>query len=492
MNPRMEWNPHWRLGLWSCLPLAAVLIATGIATAQDEPRAKPREHSRAPSLSVRHSAGDPDNPKSISATNGLWNTAISLGLVIGFVALSGRWLKQRGFRGPSVLPVEAFEVLGKRVLDTKTTVHMVKCGNRILLLGAGPEGVRTLSEIDDKLEVVQLASICRDSRGVATATSEVDADEVPPPKTTSTNLTSVFKRVGLLLLGMSFIPLASTSVSAQSNRDSSAVRRNRPQAEQPAAERPRKVQPAAMEQAVTQVSDSTQQFSPQQIGMSLKVLALMTVFSLAPSLLMMTTSFVRFVVVLGLLRQAIGTPQGPPTQVMTAICLFLTFLVMSPVWQRCYDEGIRPYTSPDSETKAIDEQTAISRTLAPVREFMSQQIEKCGNADAVWMLWDFHQSNTHADNHDLRKQPENYDDVPFTVLAPAYLLSELKVGFLIGFQLFLPFLVIDLVVSLTLASLGLNMLPPSMVSLPFKLLLFVLIDGWFLTIGMLLESVRTV
>jgi flagellar biosynthetic protein FliP len=243
-----------------------------------------------------------------------------------------------------------------------------------------------------------------------------------------------------------------------------------------------------MEQANPVVSDLRQTVSPQQLGLSLKMLALMTVFSLAPSILMMTTCFVRFMVVLGLLRQALGTQQGPPNQVLSAICLFLTFLVMSPVWQRAYDEGIRPYTNPAEGESSIDEATAVTRTIAPLRSFMSQQIEKAGNANAVWMLLDFQRPDSTSSAG--WTEPQSYDDVPFTVLAPAYLLSELKVGFLIGFQLFLPFLVIDLVVATILTSLGMTMLPPSMVSLPMKLLLFVLIDGWFLTVGMLLESVR--
>jgi flagellar biosynthetic protein FliP len=207
---------------------------------------------------------------------------------------------------------------------------------------------------------------------------------------------------------------------------------------------------------------------------------------------MMTTCFVRFAVSLGLLRQALGTQQGLPNQVLTAICMFLTFLVMSPVWQRSYDQGIRPYTSPSAEDGRLDEATAIARTLAPVREFMGKQIDQANNSDAVWMLLDFQRSTADPGLTRHWDEPESYDDVPFTVLAPAYLLSELKTGFLIGFQLFLPFLVIDLVVAMILTSLGLNMMPPSMVSLPFKLLLFVLIDGWFLTVGMLLESVRVV
>ncbi len=232
--------------------------------------------------------------------------------------------------------------------------------------------------------------------------------------------------------------------------------------------------------------------SPSGIGTSLKMLVLMTVLGLVPSILLMTTCFVRFSVVLTLLRQAIGSQQAPPNQVLTALSLFLTFLVMAPVWQRCYDEGIRPYSQPAVGEAALDDVTAFQRTAAPLRQFMSQQIDRAGNADAVWMLLDFQRPAENTLAASRWREPLSYDDVPLTVLAPAYLLSELKVAFLIGFQIFLPFLVIDLVVASILTSLGLTMLPPSLISLPFKLLLFVLIDGWFLTVGMLLESVRVV
>ena len=231
---------------------------------------------------------------------------------------------------------------------------------------------------------------------------------------------------------------------------------------------------------------------PSAVGASLKILAAVTVLGLVPSILMMTTCFVRFTVVLGLLRQALGTPQALPNQILTALTMFLTFLVMAPVWQRSYDEGIRPYAQPRDGERAPDEAAAFQRTAAPLRSFMARQIDQAGNADAVWMLIDYQRPDPASQAAAGWREPTNYDDVPLTVLAPAYLLSELKVAFLIGFQIFLPFLVIDLVVASILASLGLTMLPPSMVSLPFKLLLFVLIDGWFLTIGMLLESVRMV
>lgn len=226
--------------------------------------------------------------------------------------------------------------------------------------------------------------------------------------------------------------------------------------------------------------------SPQGLGASLKVMLLLTVLSLAPAILMMTTCFIRFVVVLSLLRQALGTQQLPPNQVIISLCMFLTFLVMSPIWNRAYQDGIRPYTSPAAGEQPLDEATAMSRALAPLREFMSEQIELADNSDAVWMFLDFQQDAGRQRSDD----PESYEDVPLTVLVPAYMLSELKVAFLIGFQIYLPFVVIDMVISSVLISMGMMMLPPVLISLPFKLLLFVLIDGWTLTVGMLLQSVR--
>lgn len=238
------------------------------------------------------------------------------------------------------------------------------------------------------------------------------------------------------------------------------------------------------------VNDALPGVDPQTVGTSLRVMVAVTILGLVPSILLMTTCFVRFSIVLGLLRQALGTPQALPGQISMALAMFLTFLVMSPVWQRAYNEGIQPYTNPSQGAAPLDEATAFQRTTSPLRDFMARQIDQAGNADAVWMLIDYQRPEPNSLASTNWHEPQNYDDVGLNVLAPAYLLSELKVSFLIGFQIFLPFLVIDLVIASILTSLGLNMLPPSMVSLPFKLLLFVLIDGWFLTVGMLLESVR--
>lgn len=264
-------------------------------------------------------------------------------------------------------------------------------------------------------------------------------------------------------------------------------------ARQPTVPQPKPVVPIRFHEEANPPAPLTTSSSftdPATVESSLKVLVAVTVLGLVPSILLMTTCFVRFTVVLGLLRQAMGTPQALPNQILTALGMFMTFLVMAPVWQRSYDEGIRPYTNPTTGSQPFDEVMAFQRSAAPLRDFMARQIDQAGNADAVWMLIDYQRPDSKSPGASTWREPKSYDDVPLTVLAPAYLLSELKVAFLIGFQIFLPFLVIDLVVASILTSLGLNMLPPSMISLPFKLLLFVLIDGWFLTLGMLLESVR--
>ena len=214
--------------------------------------------------------------------------------------------------------------------------------------------------------------------------------------------------------------------------------------------------------------------SPEGLTSALQVMFLLTVISLAPALLMMTTCFIRVLVVLGLLRQALGTQQLPPNQVLTSLALFITLAVMTPVWRQTYDEAIVPYTN-----RQINTTQAFERGAAPIRRFMSLQIERCGNSDDVWLFMRY----TSAD-----KQPETYDDVPLTALLPAFMLSELKTAFLIGFQIYLPFLIIDMVVSSVLIAMGMMMLPPVLISLPFKLLLFVMIDGWHLIVGMLMDS----
>jgi flagellar biosynthetic protein FliP len=214
--------------------------------------------------------------------------------------------------------------------------------------------------------------------------------------------------------------------------------------------------------------------SPQGLGSTIQIMLLLTVLSLAPAILLMTTCFVRIVVVLGLLRQAIGTQQLPPSQVITSLSLFMTLMIMAPVWKQVYDQAIVPYTH-----REISLDDAWNKGVAPIRRFMIVQIDHANNADDVWLFVN------QLPNHPT---PASYDEVPLTALLPAFMLSELKTAFLIGFQIYLPFLIIDLVVATVMVSMGMLMMPPALVSMPFKLLLFVLLNGWHLVVGMLIES----
>lgn len=240
--------------------------------------------------------------------------------------------------------------------------------------------------------------------------------------------------------------------------------------------------------------DPDKMMSPGGMVSTLKLMLMLTVLSLAPAIMVMTTCFVRIIVVLGLLRQALGTQQLPPNQVLVSLTLFLTMMVMWPVWQDAYTQGIEPYTS--SRYQSVEEQrdalqTAMNETLVPIRRFMFDQISRTGNDDAVWLFMEYQKpaAESELSQEDAELDPVGLDDIPTTVLIPAFMLSELKTAFVIGFQIYLPFIIIDMVISSVLISMGMMMLPPVLISLPFKLLLFVLIDGWYLTVEMLLDSI---
>lgn len=219
--------------------------------------------------------------------------------------------------------------------------------------------------------------------------------------------------------------------------------------------------------------------SRDKAGSAIKAVILLGALSLAPALILMTTCYIRIIVVLGLLRQAFGSQQLPPTQVLTALALFMTLLVMTPVWQEVKREAIDPYATSES----ISWQEAWSRGLIPVKKFMSRQIEIAKNGNAVGVFYKY------LPEDQQRETPTSFDQVPINVLLPAFVVSELKIAFLLGFQIYLPFLVLDLVVSTVTVSMGMLMLPPTMVSFPLKLILFVMVDGWNLVVGMLLQSI---
>jgi flagellar biosynthetic protein FliP len=198
-----------------------------------------------------------------------------------------------------------------------------------------------------------------------------------------------------------------------------------------------------------------------EYSLTLQILLLMSALTLLPSLLIMMTSFVRIIIVLSLLRQAIGTGQTPPNQVLVGIALFLTLFIMSPVMTEVYVEAMVPFTAGD-----ITQEEAISRAVVPVRSFMLAQTRE-------------NDLNVFMDMADLPATTP-YEEVQMTVLVPAFMTSELKTAFTIGFLIYIPFVIIDLVVASVLMAMGMMMLSPMMISMPFKLMLFVLADGWLL------------
>jgi flagellar biosynthetic protein FliP len=211
--------------------------------------------------------------------------------------------------------------------------------------------------------------------------------------------------------------------------------------------------------------------TPQQLVSSLNVLVVLTLLVLAPSMVMVMTTFTRFVIVFGFLRQALGTQQVPPTQLLVMLAMILTFFVMEPVGTKAYEEGIKPYVA-----EKIGYEEAFTKASLPFKNFM---IRNTREKDLALFLR-------------IRKMenPKSVADVPLSIVIPAFIISEMKTAFEIGFLLFLPFLVIDMVVASILMSMGMMMLPPVMISLPFKILVFVLIDGWNLLIGNLIASIK--
>jgi len=208
---------------------------------------------------------------------------------------------------------------------------------------------------------------------------------------------------------------------------------------------------------------------PGDLSTTLQIILMLTVLTLAPSIILMMTSFVRIVIVLGFLRQAIGTQQLPPNQLLIALALILTFFIISPLANQAYDEGLKPYLD-----EQISKEEAFDKGMAPFRGFMLEQTRE---KDLALFI-----------NLAGMEQPEQPDDVPLHILIPGFVISELRIAFQIAFLIFVPFLIIDMIVASVLMSMGMMMLPPIIVALPFKILLFVLVDGWYLLVKSLVGS----
>ncbi len=225
----------------------------------------------------------------------------------------------------------------------------------------------------------------------------------------------------------------------------------------------------AADPGIPALSIVTGKSGEQTITLSLQVLALMTALTFLPAALIMMTSFTRIIIVLAIIRQAVGLQSAPPNQILIGLALFLTFFIMTPVFTNVYQNALQPYVE-----EKIEMHEALDRAKVPIRHFMMNQTRETdltmfsGIANQV--------------------MPSNLDDVPFATLLPAFVTSELKTAFQIGFLVFIPFLIIDLVVASVLMAMGMMMLSPMIIALPFKIMLFVLVDGWTLLIGTLASS----
>lgn len=205
------------------------------------------------------------------------------------------------------------------------------------------------------------------------------------------------------------------------------------------------------------------------VSTTLQILLLMTVLSLAPSIVIMTTAYLRIIIVFHFLKNALGTQQMPPSQLLAGIALFVTFFIMAPTWNKVNDEAIKPLM--DNKIKVTE---AYDKGIEPIREFMFKNVREEDLELFVGLS--------------SLERPKNREDLPTYVLIPAFVLSELRTGFIIGFFMFIPFIMVDMIVSSILMSMGMMMMPPMMISLPFKILLFILVDGWNLIIGSLVRS----
>ncbi|MGX4669243.1 flagellar type III secretion system pore protein FliP [Cerasibacillus sp. JNUCC 74] len=208
---------------------------------------------------------------------------------------------------------------------------------------------------------------------------------------------------------------------------------------------------------------------PENISISVKLILLLTVLTLAPSILILMTSFTRIIIVLSFVRTSLATQQMPPNQVLIGLALFLTFFIMAPVFNEVYEQSLQPLFA---EEITLDE--AYEEASIPIKEFMAEHTRQ---KDLALFM-----------NYAELERPETVEDIPLTTLVPAFAISELKTAFQMGFMIFVPFLIIDMAVASVLMSMGMMMLPPVMISLPFKILLFVLVDGWYLITHSLLDS----
>lgn len=419
--------------------LAAALI--GVATAFAEPAAPPAPEPAVLDLPAVPLAEKPAAARQLPAVRPSpldWRVVASLAALLA--AFGGiRFMQRRRHIPP---PPDVFEVLGDATLGGQHAVRIVRFGPKTLLVSLSSSGCHTLAEIADAEATACIASACRGQHPPLR----------PVRRTTAAAIAACL--------------LAAAATGAQAEEAAAPV-------PPPAAVAAPAATPSSLDAAAAAIKSVV---GTRSLDATLSAAVMFGVVSLAPAVLLMTTCFVRMSVVLALVRQGLGTAQLPSNQIVTSLALFLSAMVMWPVWSTAYRAGVEPY-----QAGTITLAQAYDQGTLPIRRWMATQIEQAGNRDTMLLFLERHPS--------APKKVATYDDVPVETLLPAFLVSELETAFTIGFRMLLPFLVLDVIVATLVVSTGLVMLPPTLVSLPLKLLVFVMADGWSLVVTSLLDSV---
>jgi flagellar biosynthesis protein FliP len=435
------------------LVTAWLACAAGMVVA-DEPASLPQVQPAIQPvvlLDEQPTAGPPSSAVKPAAAFGEWRLLAALGGAFAVLA-AFRFFSQRR---PATLPPDVFEVLGSAPLAGAQAVRIVRFGPKTLLVGVSSAGATTLAEITDPQATALIAAACR-------------GQARPPSGAKPSSKVSAL----LAFVLASCCWAASPVIARAAEGDVPPL--------PPAVEQPGAVTPAS--NPVTSPDNTPVGSLESLLGVTgieavLPSALAFGVMSLAPAVLLMTTCFVRMSVVLALLRQGLGAPQIPSNQILASLAIFLSALVMWPVWTQAWRDGVEP-----CRQGTLAPAEAFEKGSLPIRRWMAAQIEQAGNRDTMLLFLQRHPAGP--------QRAATYDDVPVEALLPAFLVSELETAFAIGFRLLLPFLVLDILVATLVVSTGLVMLPPTLVSLPLKLLVFVAADGWTLVVRSLLDGVR--
>lgn len=437
--------------------VGATWLACAVGTVAAEPPPAPLPET-APSaiqpvvlLDEQPAAGPRSVAAKPAAALGEWRLLAALGGAFAVLA-AFRFFSQRR---PATLPPDVFEVLGSAPLAGAQSVRIVRFGPKTLLVGVSSAGATTLAEITDPQATSLITAACRGQVRPAVAA-----------KRSST----VSALLAFVLASCCWAALPAVAVAAEGD-----VPPLPPALEQPAVAAPASSTPGSGGTGTAGSLESL--LGVTAIEAVLPSALAFGVMSLAPAVLLMTTCFVRMSVVLALLRQGLGTAQIPSNQILASLAIFLSALVMWPVWTQAWRDGVEP-----CRQGTLTPAEAFEKGSLPIRRWMATQIEQAGNRDTMLLFLQRHPAGP--------QRAATYDDVPVEALLPTFLVSELETAFAIGFRLLLPFLVLDILVATLVVSTGLVMLPPTLVSLPLKLLVFVAADGWTLVVRSLLDGVR--